>query len=106
MAYVEFAPAMRNRRLPAPQAQAFVICREVRHDTQTGEIVLVGPVSHIPIPQFPADIRLSVYAHVTGGHGTYPLAFILRAADGDTVWRRDAGARCTSRPAHGGPVLL
>jgi len=27
-------------------------------------------VSHVPIPPFPADIRLSVYAHVTGGHGT------------------------------------
>jgi len=45
------------------------------------------PVSQLPIPQFPADIRLSVCAPVTGGHGTYPLTFQLRAADGDAVWQ-------------------
>lgn len=78
---------MINGRLPAPQAQAFVVCRQITHDTQTGEIVIVGPVSHVPIPAFPADIRLSVYAHVTGGHGSYPMRFELRAADGDAVWR-------------------
>lgn len=44
-------------------------------------------MSHVPIPTFPADIRLSVYAHVTGGHGTYLMLFELRAADGDTVWQ-------------------
>ena len=49
--------------------------------------MLNGPVSHIPIPQFPADIRLSVYAHVTGGHGSYPLTFQLCAADGEAVWQ-------------------
>ena len=77
---------MTNRRLPAPQAQAFVVCREITTDPQTGEIIVIGPVSHVPIPQFPASIRLSVYAHVTGGHGTYPMEFQLRAADGDAVW--------------------
>ena len=81
---------MTTHRLPAPQAQAFVVCRKITNDPQTGEIVIVGPVSHVPITEFPAVIRLAVYAHVTGGHGTYPLAFILRAADGDTVWRKDA----------------
>ena len=45
------------------------------------------PVSQLPIPQFPADILLSVCAPVTGGHGTYPLTFQLRAADGDAVWQ-------------------
>jgi hypothetical protein len=33
-------------RLPAPHARAFVICREIPHDPQTGEIVIIGPVSH------------------------------------------------------------
>ena len=54
--------------------------------------MITGPVSHVPITEFPAVIRLAIYAHVTGGHGTYPLAFIHRAADGDTVWRRDAAS--------------
>ncbi|MFO0800087.1 MAG: hypothetical protein U0804_21685 [Gemmataceae bacterium] len=49
--------------------------------------MLAGPVSHIPIPRFPADVRLSVYAHVTGGHGSYDLEFQLRGADGAVVWR-------------------
>jgi hypothetical protein len=71
----------------SPQVQAFVVCREVWHDPRTNEFVITGPVSHVPIPAFPADIRLSVYAHVTGGHGTYPMRFELRAADGDTVWQ-------------------
>ena len=45
------------------------------------------PVSQLPIPQFPADIRLSVCAPITGGHGTYPLTFQLCAAAGDAVWQ-------------------
>ncbi len=84
------AEKMTTHRLPAPQAQAFVACRKITNDPQTGEIVIVGPVSHVPILEFPAVIRLAIYAHVTGGHGTYPLAFILRAADGEAVWRKDA----------------
>jgi len=75
------------RRFPAPQVQAFVACRKITNDPQTGEIVIVGPVSHVPITDFPAVIRLAVYAHVTGSHGTYRLAIELRAADGDTVWQ-------------------
>jgi hypothetical protein len=66
---------MNTRRIPAPQAQALVVCREIWHNPRTGEFMLNGPVSHIPISQFPADIRLSVDAHVTGGCGTYPLQF-------------------------------
>jgi hypothetical protein len=36
---------MTTHRLPAPQAQAFVACREIATDPQTGEIVITGPVS-------------------------------------------------------------
>ena len=88
--------------LPAPKAQAVVACRKITNDPQTGEIVIVRPVSHVPITEFPAAIRLVVYAHVAGGHGTYPLAFILRAADGDTVWRKDA----VSPLHHPDPLML
>jgi len=80
---------MTTPRIPAPQAQAFVVCREITQDDRTGEIVITGPVSHVPITEFPADIRLAVYAHATGGHGTYTLDIELRVADGDVVrgWR-------------------
>jgi hypothetical protein len=74
-------------RLPTPQVQAFVVCRQITRDDNTGEFVIVGPVSHVPIPTFPAEIRLAVYAHATGGHGTYTLDLELRAAAGDVVWR-------------------
>jgi hypothetical protein len=67
--------------------QAFVVCREIKQDDRTGEFIIVGPVSHVPITEFPVVILLAVYAHATGGHGTYQLAFELRAADGDAVWR-------------------
>ena len=77
---------MTTRHLPAPQVQAFVVCREIWHNPRTNEFMLTGPVSHIPVAQFPTDIRLSVYAHVTGGHGSYPMEFQLRASDGEAVW--------------------
>ena len=37
---------MTTRHLPAPQAQAFVACRKIMNDPQSGEIVITGPVSH------------------------------------------------------------
>ncbi len=67
--------------------QAFVVCRKITHDPQTGEIVIVGPVSHVPISDFPAVVRFAVYGHVTGCHGTYPVTFELRDAAGDAVWQ-------------------
>jgi hypothetical protein len=76
---------MTHHRIPAPHAQALVACRKITNDPQTGEIVITGPVSHVPITDFPAVIRLAFFAHATSGHGTHSLAFILRAADGDTV---------------------
>jgi hypothetical protein len=36
---------MTTRHLPAQQAQAFVACRKITHDSQTGKIVIIGPVS-------------------------------------------------------------
>jgi len=39
---------MTTHRIPAPQAQAFVACRKITNDPQTGEIVIIGPVSHVP----------------------------------------------------------
>jgi hypothetical protein len=31
-------------------------------------------------------VTVSVYAHITGGHGEYELDFLLRNAANDTVW--------------------
>ena len=53
---------MTTRRIPAPQAQAFVACRKITNDPQTGEIVITGPVSHVPIVMLldrTADVHLA-----------------------------------------------
>jgi hypothetical protein len=75
-----------HRRLPLPQAQAFVICREIWHNDRSNEFLLASPLSHLPIDRFPALVTVSVYAHITGGHGEYTLDFLLRNAANDTVW--------------------
>lgn len=79
--------AQHPKQLPVPQAQAFVICREIWENPRTREFLLAGPVSHIPIPKFPAEVQFSVYVHITGGHGMYAMEFLLRTADGDPAWR-------------------
>ena len=38
-----WAKAMTTHRIPAPQVQSFVVCRKIRQDDETGEIVIVGP---------------------------------------------------------------
>jgi hypothetical protein len=78
--------AKSSRHLPAPQAQAFVVCREIREQSEPYEVVLLGPKCHVPIPAFPAEVELSVYAHITGGHGSYDIEITLRNAEGDSVW--------------------
>ena len=56
---------MTTRHIPTPQSQAFVACRKITNDPQTGEIVIIGPVScwravlsgHEPVP--PRDWQAS-----------------------------------------------
>jgi hypothetical protein len=74
------------RKPPLPLALAFVACQEIYRDQRTGVWILVGPRSHVPLQQFPAHVRLSVWAEFTGGHGRYqPRLCLLDAAD-EVVW--------------------
>ena len=59
---------------------------EIREQSDPYEVVLLGPKCHVPIPTFPAEVELSVYAHITGGHGSYDIEITLRDAEGDSVW--------------------
>jgi hypothetical protein len=77
----------RKSSLPAPQAQAFVVCRKIIEQQDPPEVSLIGPKCHVPIPEFPAEVQLSVYVHITGGHGIYPLELVLRDSVGDPVWQ-------------------
>lgn len=75
-----------QRKRPLPLALAFVACQDIYRDQRTGASILVGPTSHVPLTQFPAHVRLSVWAEFTGGHGSYqPRLGLLDAAD-EVVW--------------------
>jgi len=64
-----------------------VVCRGIREQSDPYEVVLLGPKCHVPTPEFPAEVQLSVYVHITAGHGTYPLELVLRDAAGEPVWQ-------------------
>lgn len=54
---------------PLSVVQSFLTCREVLNDQRTGQVVLVGPTAHVPVAEFPAPIRMSIFAEFAGGHG-------------------------------------
>jgi hypothetical protein len=68
-------------RMPTPLAQAFVICRQIYEDTRTREFILIGPLNELVMPSVPCLIRVSVYVHLSGGHGTYRMTLLLRDSD-------------------------
>jgi hypothetical protein len=71
---------------PQPLVQALVVCREIFENQRTGEYLLVGPTTGLQLPVFPAQCQFSVYAHLTGGHGTYDLELVMRDAEDNVVW--------------------
>ena len=74
-------------RLPLPVASAFVICNDIWRDQRTGIYLLVGPIVRVPLREFPAVVRLSLYVHLTGGHGQYQLTLVLRDSEDEPVWQ-------------------
>jgi hypothetical protein len=81
-------PALRNP--PLPLVQAFIACHDIFHDQRRGTTILIGPTSHVPVPQFPANIRLSFFADFSGGHGSYQPRLVLRDAADDETWNWSA----------------
>jgi hypothetical protein len=76
-----------SRQAPPPLAQAFVVCREIFDDPRRREFILVGPFSGINAPKLPLNFTLSIYAHVTGGHGAYDMGLELRDGDESPLWK-------------------
>ncbi len=60
---------MTTRTLPSPQARAFVACRKITNDPQTGEIVITGPV---PILDGSGELR----HQTTRGSGAQPAGSV------------------------------
>jgi hypothetical protein len=73
-------------KLPSPRAQSFVVCEAIFEDRRTHKCILVGPCGGLALGFFPAGFRLSLYADLCGGHGTYELALELRDDDLEVVW--------------------
>lgn len=79
-------PHVGKRKPPLPLALSFLACNDIFKDSRTGAAILVGPTSHVPIPEFPATVRLSLFAEFTGGHGSYLPGFALIDTNEQTVW--------------------
>jgi hypothetical protein len=77
---------MNEGKLPLPRAQAFVACRQIFESPLSNECVLVAPFSSLGLNFFPISYKLSLYADLCGGHGTYQFALELRNQDLETVW--------------------
>jgi hypothetical protein len=73
-------------QLPPPRAQTFVACRVIYEDRRTRECILVAPFGGLALSFFPGRFRLSLYADLCGGHGTYELALELRDEELEAVW--------------------
>jgi hypothetical protein len=69
-----------------PLVQAFVVCRKIASSTDANDQSLVGPFSRITALQFPADIPLSAYAHLTDARGRYEMGLRLVDDEGEAVW--------------------
>jgi hypothetical protein len=90
-----------KRKPPLPVAQSFVTCHEIFRGQRSGTPLLVGPTAHVPLAQFPAHVRLGVYAEFTGGHGSYMPRLCLRDGTGEVVWGWTAADPFT----HNDPLL-
>ncbi len=75
-----------RRGPPLPLALSFLACDDVFRDERTRRAILVSPIRHLPLTQFPSHVRLSVFAEFTGGHGRYQPRLRLRDEDEEVVW--------------------
>ncbi len=63
-----------NQHTPNPEVLALLVCDQIITDRLTGKQSLIGLFSVIHSPRFPASHpQLSVFASLTGGHGTAQL---------------------------------
>jgi hypothetical protein len=78
-----------RRTAPLPRAQAFVVCRDILEDCRSHDFVPIAPFSAVNAVAFPVTARLSIYAHLTCGHGAYSLTLRLLDGDDEVLWGWD-----------------
>lgn len=67
-----------------PDLQCSLLCEEVRQEI-TGNLILIGVINLIRVPQFPAAGRLCVFNRWTAGIGQFHESTRLIAPDQTTV---------------------
>ena len=78
-----------SRMAPLPIAQAFVVCRDIIEDCRSHDFVLIAPFCAVQAVEFPGSFRMSIYAHLTCGHGSYAIALQLRNGADEVLWAWD-----------------
>lgn len=75
-----------NRKLPLPHSATLIAWQAILADSITKMRLFSGPLSHVPLHQFPAKVYTSIWAEMTGGHGTYDVQFVLMDDEEEICW--------------------
>ena len=72
---------------PDPVCKAFIVCRQVVTDPQSGEAVLVGlPMGHSH-HRFPTAAVLGFFVRLADARGEYEMEVQRQNSSGEVVWR-------------------
>lgn len=71
---------------PVPVVKTLLVCRELFVDNSSKEVILVGPLLDLHVPQIPTVVHVSVFFELTSGHGDYVPTLQLRDLDEQVVW--------------------
>lgn len=69
-----------------PQAQAFVVCRQIFEHPQSRDFALIAPLNRVRLTEFPAKHSVSIYVYLTGGHHSYQMDLHLHDQEDREVW--------------------
>jgi hypothetical protein len=86
-----------RRAPPLPLVHSFLVCREIFSDERTKQRLLLGPTSHVPVTEFPCQVRQSIFVELTEGRGEYWPRLQLRDSGDEVVWEWAAPAPFTHR---------
>lgn len=67
---------------PLPDLLTLLVCEKAIRDGATGQVSIIGILSHVTCSSFPARLpAFVVFMEFTGGHGPFPVK--IRIADAD-----------------------
>lgn len=73
---------MADTSKPLPDLLTLLVCEKTIRDGATGQVSVIGILSHVTCSSFPAKLpAFVVFMEFTGGHGPVPLK--IRIADAD-----------------------